>query len=48
MFAVTYQEEAVPKAFFVRLILRRVILAEKRVSAWYLESSRGPLEPETL
>jgi len=25
-----------------------VILAEKRVSAWYLESSRGPLEPETL
>ncbi|MDD4269266.1 MAG: hypothetical protein PHO07_08510 [Pirellulales bacterium] len=48
VFAVTYQEEAVPKAFFVRLILRRVILAEKRVSAWYLESSRGPLEPETL
>lgn len=47
-FAVTYEEGGVTKTFFVRLYLRRVILTDKQVSGWYIESSRGPVVPETL
>ncbi|MGI6415600.1 MAG: hypothetical protein ACOX1P_08030 [Thermoguttaceae bacterium] len=48
VFAVTYEEGGAKKTFFVRLVLHRAILADKHVSGWYVEASRGPITPEAL
>lgn len=48
VFAVTYEDRGVKKTFFVRLFLRRAFLADKHVSGWYVESSRGPIVPDAL
>lgn len=48
VYAVTYEEGGVKKTFFVRLSIRRAILADKHLAGWYVDSSRGPIVPEAL